>query len=744
MVRRASVTRPGLCLGLCLALASAVPQSAHAAPAAARKTKAAPKLSPALTRVEQAVAAFRLGDYASVRRHLLPLVDKPELQALRGRDYVLYLLGESEVLLAEESGDERLRTQAVAHLRAAEKVPGTPLATLARARAADCTHRLEPTPQRDTEVGTAYRAALTTGRSEIDGALVRFRLAEIASRAGKDAEARAIWRKLYIEHPLHPLGEAALERLRDSDKEAAFETGERITRAKNLIQSRRWIEAVGELRALPPDLEPVLRDEVDYWIGTGLYRMRRSYDVAAQKLLGVAPRMKGDRQIEAMFHGARALSRADQDDAAIKGYQAVVATNPRSRFAPEASFLTGWLEYNRSRYKEAIPALQETLRSFSSQNLGNFADDARWYIGLSRYFLKDYAGAIGDFDQLGKRSGMTGQKGTYWAGVSLLKLDRKAEAVERWRRTVDAGPLGYYAQLARVRLRDLGEKVTLFDGAGQRADGVPPWPLPLDAGVRADPQLLRVEELISVGLHVEAASELRRAEGELLKKYTSARALPVLVDTYQRAQGFQRPHLLAETLGAAALRKDPHKVPAARPFWEAKYPLAYRTFIEKYGPSGQNPPRYLYSIMQKESAYNPHDVSYADAIGLLQMIPPTSRRVAPHIGRPYTDDVLYDPEGNIQFGAWYIGRLLLKFKGQVALGAGSFNAGPKAMVRWLERYGDHPLDEFVELCPYTQTREYMKKLLDIYAHYVYLWDKEEYLPSLVVDKAYLSGDGIDY
>ena len=80
----------------------------------------------------------------------------------------------------------------------------------------------------------------------------------------------------------------------------------------------------------------------------------------------------------------------------------------------------------------------------------------------------------------------------------------------------------------------------------------------------------------------------------------------------------------------------------------------------------------------------------------------------------------------------------------MALGAGAFNAGPKAMIRWLERSGDRPLDEFIELCPYTQTREYMKKLLDIYAHYVYLWDGEEYLPSLQVDKAYLSGDGIDY
>jgi soluble lytic murein transglycosylase len=126
------------------------------------------------------------------------------------------------------------------------------------------------------------------------------------------------------------------------------------------------------------------------------------------------------------------------------------------------------------------------------------------------------------------------------------------------------------------------------------------------------------------------------------------------------------------------------------------------------------------------------------------MIPPTSRRVAKLIGRPYTDDVLYDPEGNIQFGAYYIGHLLKKFKGQEALGAGSFNAGPNAMIRWLKKNGDRSLDEFIELCPYNQTREYMKKLLDIYAHYVYLWDKQEYLPDLKVDKDYLQSDGIDY
>jgi len=107
---------------------------------------------------------------------------------------------------------------------------------------------------------------------------------------------------------------------------------------------------------------------------------------------------------------------------------------------------------------------------------------------------------------------------------------------------------------------------------------------------------------------------------------------------------------------------------------------------------------------------------------------------------PYTDDVLYDPEGNIQFGAWYIGHLLEKFKGQVALGAGSYNAGPKAMMKWVKLHGARPLDEFIELCAYTQTREYMKKVTEIYARYLYFYDHKVYEQSLAVDKHYVKNE----
>ena len=130
--------------------------------------------------------------------------------------------------------------------------------------------------------------------------------------------------------------------------------------------------------------------------------------------------------------------------------------------------------------------------------------------------------------------------------------------------------------------------------------------------------------------------------------------------------------------------------------------------------------------MRKESGFNPHDVSYADARGLLQMIPPTSAQVAAKIGEPFFPDQLYEPEVNIRLGALYIGSLYTKFGHEVPLTAGAYNAGPRMMTRWCDRTRKHPTDEFVELIAFPQTREYVKRVTSIYAKYRYLYGPTPY------------------
>ena len=125
------------------------------------------------------------------------------------------------------------------------------------------------------------------------------------------------------------------------------------------------------------------------------------------------------------------------------------------------------------------------------------------------------------------------------------------------------------------------------------------------------------------------------------------------------------------------------------------------------------------------------------------MIPPTTQRVVKALGIPYDAGKLYEPEFNVRTGSWYIGHLLEKFKAQIPIGAGSFNSGPKPVMKWLETTGDKEIDELVELVPYTQTREYMKKVTENYARYRYLYNNEIYEQPLTVDKNYVK-DQLSY
>jgi soluble lytic murein transglycosylase len=684
----------------------------------------APAPTAAVERLGRGYKLYLDGQYEAAKKELRALDPKQ----MQNADYVLYLLAQSELL----SGEPKAARE---HFHELTLMPSR-FSTVARWRIADC----------DWDAGDlesarkGYEAVLPSAATNdsVEPAVARFRIGEALAKKGALPAAQQQWRKVYVGEPMHPLAEEALARLTASGA-PPITPEEHIARAKTLTNNRGWPRALEELALVPADVPQSVRDEADYWIGTTKFHMRRDYDIAAQKLLGVWQRLPTEeRKVDALFHGARAWSRADKDDEAQKGYRELLQRYPRSKVSAEASFLIGWLDFNRGKYKEAIPALEETLKRYGSSSFG---DDTRWYLGFSRWLSGDVNGALGDFTLLAKMSGaLSGGKGAYWRARALDTLKRTDEAKSVWSALVNEYPFSYYALQARAHLKERGLELGPF---GNGSHGSAPPLEELDIKLANDPIIMRVDELLLAGLTVEASVELRRGEGELIKRYGAPRALPLLFDRYVRGDNFNRPHQLAESYCGGALRMDPNTDVNARKWWEIVYPRAYRQFIEKYSPTGENPPYYLYTIMQKESAYNPHDVSYADAIGLLQMIPPTSRRVALRIDAPYTDDVLYDPEGNIRFGAWYIGHLLQKFKGQIALGAGSYNAGPRAMMKWIKLHGGRPLDEFIELTPYTQTREYMKKVLDIYSRYLWLYEKQDYLPDNKVDADYIEND-IDY
>ena len=660
-----------------------------------------------------AFRAYDANDLAGAQAVLARLDDR----ALVARDHALWLRG----MVALRAGDA---TAAEAAFDALGQLGGSRLARELPWRRADVAW---VRGDRTRAAGLYEKLITAEGAGDLgDVGTAKFRIAE--TRTG--AKAREAYRRLVIEHPSHPLAERAAAKLAELGA-PPLTIEDRLERARQLTTAHLWDEAVAELSLLPATLPPGQARARDYALGLTLFKMRRRYADAGRLLLGVYADLGGDAAA-AMFHGARALSRADQDDDAITWYRKVVAAYPRTSWAEEAQFLSGWLEFNRGRYREAIAPLERSLDKYPRSK---WVDDALWFLGLSHYLLGEYDAARGRLEQLARRGGaLEGGKGQYWLARIAERRTDKAAALAGYTALAKRYPFSWYALLAHARLRGLGVDLPPFGEADPRPRGGP-LAASVDDGLAQDELIRKADELTAAGLGIDAGLELARGERPFLKRHERGPAFAMLLDRYRKAGNFNRPWMLAVSYHGGALDGPP--VADAKRWWENAYPRAYRELIEKHQHLGQNPSGYLYSIMRKESGFDPHVLSYADAQGLLQMIPATTRRVARELGLPYDAGRLYEPEYNIMTASWYIGHMLQKFKGQVPLGAGSFNSGPRPVMKWLDLHGDREIDELVELVPYTQTREYMKKVTENFARYQYLYEGTVYAQPLTVDKHYL-------
>lgn len=99
------------------------------------------------------------------------------------------------------------------------------------------------------------------------------------------------------------------------------------------------------------------------------------------------------------------------------------------------------------------------------------------------------------------------------------------------------------------------------------------------------------------------------------------------------------------------------------------------------------------SVAKVESAYDPHAVSPKGAIGVMQLMPDTARRLG---ADPR------DLEQNIDAGARLLRELLAKYNGDVVKALAAYNAGEAAV------------DRFQGVPPYAETQQYVNKVVRDY------------------------------
>ena len=181
--------------------------------------------------------------------------------------------------------------------------------------------------------------------------------------------------------------------------------------------------------------------------------------------------------------------------------------------------------------------------------------------------------------------------------------------------------------------------------------------------------------------------------------------------------------------------------PANALYWRLFYPEAHRSLARIAAARFDLPEHWVYSIMRQESRYQPRQISYTAALGIMQMIPKTAKIVGRAIGVPFQIETFFQPGRNVLFCTYYLAELLRDFKGQVVFASAAYNAGAPAIKRFLARHRGLPLDEMVEHISYNESRNYCRKVAEHLIRYAYL-----HLPPAERAKLYgmIFPDKVDY
>jgi len=112
-------------------------------------------------------------------------------------------------------------------------------------------------------------------------------------------------------------------------------------------------------------------------------------------------------------------------------------------------------------------------------------------------------------------------------------------------------------------------------------------------------------------------------------------------------------------------------------------------------------------LIRQESAFEPEARSGANALGLMQILPKTGRRMAKVAKVGYAQGQLYNADYNVHLGTIYFASLKKDF-GSVESALAAYNAGEERLAEWTtgQKYRDIP--EFVDSIPFTETREYVQ------------------------------------
>ena len=534
-----------------------------------------------------------------------------------------------------------------------------------------------------------------------DRAGYQLAVAQAEDALGRQPEAISQFKQVLLEHPLSGEALVARARLIQLGGESTLSTAELRVLGDAYYRAGRYGDAAEQYRAL------LNHDEMDSFDRDSIRVAEAACELKLHRLTAAQARALPDSNDE---NGARRLyllmelARSQDDEA---GQQQIVsqmeARFPRSPWLAEALYSSGNMYLLKRDYPQAVNYYSYLAEHFPGSR---YAPSAHWRAGWLSYREGQYAAAAKLFDEQIQRYPAAAEtvSALYWRGRLYETVDHYPRlAAADYRAIVRAYPQYYYALAARQRLAALGKLTPATDA---KLDGFQPLPRPklVDTFPADSPHLAKARLLANAGLNEYVAPEIQAdPDSESWSALAEAQIYASYDETFRALRAMKRALPYASSAPISAIPLAYWRILFPEPWWGAIRAEAAKNGLDPY---------LVASLIRQESEFNPNAVSYANAYGLMQLLPRVGRAMARQEGmRNFRTFQLLDPETNIRLGTRYLRQMLDRFGGVQEYALAAYNAGDNRVTDWQSAGPYSGMDEFVESIPFSETRNYVQAIL---------------------------------
>ncbi len=465
-----------------------------------------------------------------------------------------------------------------------------------------------------------------------------------------------------------------------------------IERAKYLAWEQDFYELRRTLRYLPSGYKEL------YFARFAL--MTRSYGVDSA-IAKVPAQFKND--IGLQFDRAKWRRKRGRYDSALEIINNL-PQDPKLLVRPDLwfkeKFIIARSRINKKRFEEAYGL----LINHGVLDSGNLAE-AEWHAGwLALRFLNKPDAAVQHFKTMheGVNYPISKSRAAYWVGKAYEQLG-KGQNAKDWYKKSSVFNTTFYGQLASAKINKNDFKVKNSYTFSEE-----------DYKKLLKTDLARAVILLSELDMTQKGKDILRhlgSEERSIKEQVLAGKLSQQVGRLD----------FAIQIAKQTSYQNKNLLELNYPIIETPKVVSKRTIL---------PQEVILSLIRQESEFDRDANSWVGAKGLMQIMPATGRLVSKQAGLRYSRSRLIEDEFfNLQLGCYYISGLNDEFNGAMYMAFAGYNAGPHRVRRWVKRFGDprkgeiDPID-WIELIPFTETRNYVQRVIENIQVYKYVINKK--------------------